>query len=243
MPRRLRPPPLLPSFFSFAPSFPPSTVSFHFTIPPFLSTSPPLPSPPRLSTLLPTSFPPLLLLLAACVRSHAKRIATLKLNRGNATWTTAAVSCTRIRSLSFSLSLFLFVSPRGHMPRMCRHFLRIRGVRYFCPRTRRILVAHPWTVRFVDVWGWWSRSCRRVVGNRGELRFFCRRRRLCRLLRRSCLAGKQVVERCLNGGTRVDGCSYAGWGLMERGCFGCCGFFCFFFWMMRRIIYFYYFFL
>lgn len=82
-----------------------------------------------------------------------------------------------------------------------------------------------------------------MVGNRGELRFFCRRRRLCRLLRRSCLAGKQVVERCLNGGTRVDGCSYAGWGLMERGCFGCCGFFCFFFWMMRRIIYFYYFFL
>lgn len=68
-----------------------------------------------------------------------------------------------------------------------------------------------------------------MVGNRGELRFFCRRRRLCRLLRRSCLAGKQVVERCLNGGTRVDGCSYAGWGLMERGCFGCCGFFCFFF--------------
>lgn len=61
-----------------------------------------------------------------------------------------------VLSLSLSFYLFLFVSPWGHMPRMCRHFLRIRGVRYFCPRTRRILFAHPWTVRFEDVWGWWS---------------------------------------------------------------------------------------
>lgn len=108
------PPP--PSFFlllSHPPSLRPSFLSFH--VPAF---SPHLPSPRVLFH--PTSFPPLLLLLAACVRSHAKRIATLKLNRGNATWTTAAVSCTRIRSLCLSLVW-------GHMPRMCRHFLRWRG--------------------------------------------------------------------------------------------------------------------
>lgn len=96
---------LLPSVHGFL-SFHVPAFSLHFPYPPLPSQTP--------RFFYPTSFPPLLLLLSACVRSHAKRIATLKLNRGNATWTTAAVSCTRIRFLSLSFSLSLCLSVRTH---------------------------------------------------------------------------------------------------------------------------------
>lgn len=151
MPRRLRPPPLLSSFFSFARSFPPSTVSFRFTFPPFLSTSPTLPFPPRLhaSSIQLLFHPSCSCSLLACDRTQ----------RESQHWSwTEGMPLGRqlpfrahVYAFSLFLSLFLFVSPWGHMPRMCRHFLRIRGVRYFCPRTRRIsLIRGPLGLRMFE---------------------------------------------------------------------------------------------
>lgn len=137
------PPPPSPSFFlllSHPPSLRPSFLSFH--VPAF---SPHLPSPRVLFH--PTSFPPLLL-FARCLRAIAR-----KENRNIEVEPRECHlddSCRFVHTYTLSLSL-PHVRTHAEDVSSLPALARIRGVRYFCPRTRRFLIAHPWTVRFEDV--------------------------------------------------------------------------------------------
>lgn len=141
------PPPPLPLLLSspFPPSFPPSIF-------PFVSRSR-LFSPPPLSTSpLPSNFFSTPLALARYLRAIAR-----KENRNIEVEPRECHlddSCRFVHTYTLSLSL-PHVRTHAEDVSSLPALARIRGVRYFCPRTRRFLIAHPWTVRFEDV-GWWS---------------------------------------------------------------------------------------
>lgn len=165
MPRRLRPPTTSPppSFFSFPTLLPSVHLSFRSRLfsPPPLSTTP-----------LPSNFFSTPLALARCLRAIAR-----KENRNIEVEPRECHlddSCrfvhtyTRIRSLCLS-RVRTHAEDVSSLPALAR----IRGVRYFCPRTRRFLIAHPWTVRFTRMLDDEVRLFRRkVVGIRGGVEIF-----------------------------------------------------------------------
>lgn len=110
MPRRLRPPPLLP-FFLLLRSLLPSVHSFlSFHVPAFSLhfPYPPFPFPPRLSTLLPSNFFSTPLALALCLRAIAR-----KENRNIEVEPRECHlddSCRFVHTYTYSLFLSLFIS-------------------------------------------------------------------------------------------------------------------------------------